>query len=325
MVQILLIGLGAGAASALLLASLASGSPFAVLLFYLAPLPILIAALGWSHWTGLAATMIAAAGLAAVFGAKFFVAFLFGIGLPAWWLGYLALLARPAKHATPDGLEWYPAGRLVVWAAIVGALVVAVAAIANFGTSEESFRAAMRDGVERVIRAQTRTPPGAPIEIGGIASPNRLIEILVYAIPLAAATLTTLSNAINLWLAARVVRVSGRLQRPWPELSAMTFPPYAPILLGLAAVATLLPDLVGTVAGFLAASLAMAYAVLGFAVLHAITRGMDSRGFVLAGIYAAVAVFGWPVLTMTLLGLADTALDIRGRVARKRQPPTSPT
>ena len=53
MMQIVLIGLGAGAAAALLFASVVSGSLAAVFLFYLAPLPILIAALGWSHWAGI--------------------------------------------------------------------------------------------------------------------------------------------------------------------------------------------------------------------------------------------------------------------------------
>ena len=52
MMQVFLIGIGAGAATALLFASVASGSPLSVLLFYLAPLPILMAALGWSHWAG---------------------------------------------------------------------------------------------------------------------------------------------------------------------------------------------------------------------------------------------------------------------------------
>ena len=50
MMQVTLIGIGAGAATALLFASVASGSALSVLLFYLAPLPILIAAMGWSHW-----------------------------------------------------------------------------------------------------------------------------------------------------------------------------------------------------------------------------------------------------------------------------------
>ena len=46
MMQISLIGLAAGAASALLFASFASGSLLSIPLFYLSPLPILIAALG---------------------------------------------------------------------------------------------------------------------------------------------------------------------------------------------------------------------------------------------------------------------------------------
>ena len=86
-------------------------------LFYLAPLPILIAAMGWSHWAALIAALVASSGLAAVFGGFFFLTFLAGVALPAWWLGYLALLARPVATAT-GGLEWYPAGHLVFWAAL---------------------------------------------------------------------------------------------------------------------------------------------------------------------------------------------------------------
>ena len=105
--QVVLIGISAGAATALLFASVASGSALSVPLFYLAPLPILIAAMGWSHWAALIAAVVASAGLAAVFGAFFFIAFLIGIGLPAWWLGYLALLARPAapRPAGSNGIR----------------------------------------------------------------------------------------------------------------------------------------------------------------------------------------------------------------------------
>jgi hypothetical protein len=56
-------------------------------------------------------------------------------------------------------------------------------------------------------------------------------------------------------------------------------------------------------------------------VLHAITQGMDARGFLLGGVYAAVLVFGWPVLALCLLGLIEVAIDLRARVARKRGPP----
>src|SRR5580704_3710198 len=124
MVQIILIGLAAGVAAALLLASFASGSLLSIVLFYLAPLPVMIAALGWSHIAGLLAALVAATALAAAFGGLFFVAFLIAVGLPAWWLSYLALLARPAGAPAGGGIEWYPVGRLVIWGALLGTIVV---------------------------------------------------------------------------------------------------------------------------------------------------------------------------------------------------------
>jgi hypothetical protein len=319
MVQLFLIGLCAGAATALLFASIASGSLFSALLFYLAPLPILIAALGWSHWAALIAAVVASASLAAVFGPFFFVAFLIGIGLPAWWLGYLALLARPASHGAPDGLEWYPAGHLVVWAALLSAAIV-IAAMLNFGTDEETFRTSLRGMIERMFRLQDRDPSGA-------ASPgaSRFLDFMVLALPPAAAVFTTLTSTMNLWLASRIVRVSGRLRRPPTDLSAMQFPAYAPALTAIAVAGSFLSGLIGIGSGALGAALLMAYAILGFAVLHAITRKVTGRPFLLGGIYAAVIVFGWPVLAMTLLGLADTAFDFRGRLARRRGPPDAKT
>src|SRR5712691_4314023 len=287
MVQIFLIGIAAGAAAALLFASVASGSMFSVLLFYLAPLPILIAAIGWSHVAGLIASISAAAALAAVFDGIFFAAFLVGVGLPAWWLGYLALLARPAGEEPSGAVEWYPPGRLVVWAAVLGAAVVTVG-ILNFGTDAESFRVGLKRAFERIIRIQMHVTADAPLPIPGNSYPGRLIDFLLAAIPPTAAVLATITNLINLWLAARIVSVSGRLKRPWPDLAAITFPPLVSAVLAAAIAGRFMPGLVGIIAG-----------VLG--------------------------VFGWPVLMMMLLGLADTVLDVRGRVAAKRGPPPQRT
>jgi hypothetical protein len=321
MAQTVFVALGAGAATALLFASLTSGSLLSILLFCLAPLPILIAALGWNHWTGLCAAFLAAAALALALGSYVFVPFLVGTGLPAWWLGYLALLARPAERPTPDGLDWYPVGRLVIWAALLGTLVVA-AAIPNFGVDEASFRTTLKSAFERILRAQFRTPADAPLQIPGVSDVGRFLDLLVLAMPATAAVLATVTNMINLWLAGRIVKLSGRLRRPWPDIAAMQFPPLAPVLLAGAILLSFLPGLVGIIAGLLATCLLVAYAVLGFAVLHTITRDIGARAVVLGGAYAAVLVLVWPVLLMALLGLADAALDLRGRVARKRGPPT---
>ena len=98
MMQFGLIGIGAGAAAALLFASVTSGAWLSIPLFYLAPLPIMIAGLGWSHWAALIAALAGALALGIAFGPVFFFTFLAGAGLPAWWLGYLAMLARPVGN-----------------------------------------------------------------------------------------------------------------------------------------------------------------------------------------------------------------------------------
>jgi predicted membrane protein DUF2232 len=321
MMQLLLVAIGAGAASALLFASVASGSLFATFLFYLAALPIIIASMGWTHLAGLLAALLAATGLGLVLGFYFFLAFLFGVGLPAWWLGYLALLGRNvATNGSAGGMEWYPIGRLVLWAAIIGSLVI-VAAVLNFGTDKESFQNEIRSAFERALKTQ-----GGQTPIPGRADTKQVIDILVAALPPAAAVLLTILNTFNLWLAARIVKVSGRLRRPWPDLATMTLPGVTPGILAVAIAASFLPDIAGLLSGVLAASLFMAYALMGFAVLHAITRGMGGRVFALIGTYFAVLVFGWPILAMSLLGLAETAFNIRARFAAPAAgPPTTRT
>jgi hypothetical protein len=321
MMQFVAIGISAGAAAALLFASVTSGTLLSIPLFYLAPLPIMIAGLGWSHWAALTAAVAGAIALGIVFGTVFLFAFLTGAGVPAWWLSYLGMLARPAGgNGHERTLEWYPIGRLVVWAAIVAALVVIVA-IPNFGTDAESFRAGLRDVLNTILRTQSGTPAEAPLNLPGLSKIDRLVSFLVNVIPPAAAVLATITNLLNLWLAARVVRFSGRLARPWPQLSAMRFPSWLTAALALVIALSFADGIIGIVAGVMSASLLMAYGVLGFAVLHAITQGMNSRPFVLGGAYVAVLMIGWLILAICLLGVLDTAIDLRSRVARKRGPP----
>src|ERR1700751_1929922 len=105
MIALILIGIAAGCASALMFASIISGALISLLLFYLAPLPLIAAAIG-----GCAA----AGSLGLIFGLNYCIAFAVVFALPAWWLGHLALLGRPAAgpsspDAAPDipDLEWY--------------------------------------------------------------------------------------------------------------------------------------------------------------------------------------------------------------------------
>lgn len=316
MMQFLLVGIGAGAAAALLFISVTSGSLLAVFLFYLAPLPMMIAGLGWSHWSALIGAVFGALTIATIFGSMLFFGFLASAGLPAWWLTYLAMLAR-APSGSGNGnqptLEWYPVGRLVIWSACLAAVVVLVA-IPNFGLDAESFRAGMREALIKLLRVEMGEP-GAPSKV------STGIDFLVAALPPAAAVLATIVNVVDLWLAGRIVKFSGRLARPWPDIQAMTFPRALLIALGVAVGLSFLSNLAGILAGVVAASLLMAYGVLGFAVLHSITRGVNGRSFLLGGSYAASILLGWPVLAFCLLGLIESAAELRARIARTRGPP----
>jgi hypothetical protein len=317
MAQFFLIGIAAGAASALLAISPASGSPFALVLYSLVPLPILIATIGWGYLAGLIAAFTAATALTLVVGAFFFFLFLVGTALPGWWLGYLAMLGRPGAHGD---IEWYPPGRLVVWAAVLATAVVTLA-ILNAGTDPDVFRAGARRFLERIMRAYWRAPEGTPLQIPEVSDANQFLDLMaVMVAPMGGLALTTI-NLINLWLAAWIVRVSGRLQRPWPDLAAMRFPPIVAAAFAAAFAAQFVPGIVSIIAGVFAAAMLLAYAILGFAIVHKVTADVNHRALILAGVYAVVVVFRWPILVMVLLGLADAIVDIRERFAVKPGPP----
>src|SRR2546429_4874484 len=99
MIAIVLIGLAAGCASALMFASIVSGALISLLLFYLAPLPLMVAALGWGPIAATIGGIVAASGLGAIFGLPYCIAFAITVAVPAWLLGHLSLLGPPLPGA----------------------------------------------------------------------------------------------------------------------------------------------------------------------------------------------------------------------------------
>jgi hypothetical protein len=322
MVWIALIGLGAGVTSALLFAAVASGQTFAIALFYLTPLPIVLAGIGWSHFAGAIAAIFAAVLVGGFFGFWFVFAFLAAIGIPAYLLSYLAMLARPA----PDGsgqLEWFPAGRLVLAAALIAATATAVS-VAAFGFDVENYRNGLKAAFERVLRAQLGTPAGQSLQLPGTKDTETTLTVLSIVMPPAAACFSMVTLLANLWFGGRIARVSGRLSRPWPDLGAMKFPGITPLLLAGSIATTFVPGLIGLIAVFFAATLLLAYAVMGFAVIHGATRRISARIVILVAAWLSVFVLGWPILIVAILGLADTFIDLRARVSRGGPPDLSP-
>jgi len=319
----LLIAGAAGCASALMFASISSGALISLLLFYLAPLPLMLAAIGWGPASAAIGGIAAAVGLGAIFGLPYLAAYVLTVAIPAWWLGRLVMLGRPAASdttlapgTTPPAvaMEWYPLGRLLLW--VVGfATVTTTSALLTLGTDGTTIIEALRHGLTRIMLAPAGDTPPNP-------EATQLVSVLALAAPAAAAIIATVTLTLNLWLATYVTAASGRLRRPWPVLRYLSLPPMTLAALSVALAFCFTSGLLAIVAQIVSAALLLAYALTGFAVLHTVTLTMKGRTLLLSSAYAAVMVFGWPMVVMVGLGLADAFFGIRQRYLRRRPPPT---
>jgi hypothetical protein len=301
-------------------ASIVSGALISLLLFYLAPLPLMMAALGWGPLSATIGGIAAAIGLGAIFGLPYCIAFVLTVALPAWWLGHLALLGRsiPADALAGNGaapaapaMEWYPVGRILLWTAGFAALTT-MAAMFTLGSDAATITAALRRGLLRVIGV--RGPAGGS---------EQVVDALVTIAPSAAAVVAMMTLTLNLWLAAKITKTSGRLHRPWPDLKSAALPPMTLAALSLALALCFTGGLLAMLGQIASAALLMAYALVGFAVLHTLTLAMKSRALWLSATYAVVLVFGWPAVAMVGLGLADAVFGFRQRYLQRGTPPAS--
>src|SRR3954451_109082 len=95
MIAIIAIALAAGAASALMFASTMSGALISLVLINLAPLPLMVAAIGWGPLSAALGGVAAAGVLGVLIGLPYAGAYTVAAALPAWWLGHLVMLVRP--------------------------------------------------------------------------------------------------------------------------------------------------------------------------------------------------------------------------------------
>jgi len=321
MIAIVAIALFAGAASALMFASIISGALISLVLFYLAPLPLMVAAIGWGPLSAAIGGVAATIGLGALFGLPYCFAYALTVALPAWWLGHLAMLGRPVANAAAGNgaapvapsMEWYPTGRLLLW--VTGfAVLTTSAAMLTLGTDAATIVATMKRGLLRILGPRGTSPT---VEL------EQWIDALVMIAPCAAAVVTLMTLTLNLWLAATITATSGRLQRPWPDLRSAALPPMTLVGLCIIIAFCFVGGLLAMFAQIAAAALVMAYALTGFAVLHTLTLALRTRALWLSCTYAVVIIFVWPALALVVLGLLDAVFGLRERYLRTRPPPVS--
>jgi hypothetical protein len=315
----LIVGTGLGLVAAVVFASATTGPLVArFLLFFITPLPIALAGLGWGWHTaaiaGLAGTLLVAIGTSVL------VALVFALSqvVPMLALTHLALLSRTAP-AGGEAIEWYPPGRLVIWAAIMSGLL-AIASLLLIGGDLEDLRKTLAEFIEKTLQSGLPQLPNAtPLSEAEIKS---LSEIALGLLPAASAVSWLAMLLFNLWLAGRITLASGQLARPWPDLAAMEYPRGTALAFAAALLATMLSGYAGLAASGFAGAFFMAFVLLGLAIVHFITRGAAWRPFALWALYATLIFLNmWIGVAAAILGLSESIFGLR----RRYPPPSGPS
>lgn len=317
MMQPILVGIAAGLAAALLYLAPISGSALAFPLFVLAGLPMVIAGLGWGVVAGLssavAGTIVVAIMLPGFIPAAIFVAL---FAAPIAWLTRLAGMSRAVDAGNPaSGVEWYPLGRLLLHAALAVAIsLVAIGVITGYDPAIVA-REATVTLLQFMEDAQSAEPVPTPEAIAPF------VDLYVAILPFTLGMFMVAVIVFNLWLGALTARASGRMARPAERL--WTVSPPNEILIGFvvaAALAFLLPGALGDASAVFAGAFGCALALVGLAVLHAITVGMTGRGIVLGISYVLIFLSGLPLFLFAALGAAENFLQLRARRFRNAPP-----
>ena len=309
------VAFGAGCAAAFLFAVSAEASPLAMTLAYLAPLPIMIATIGWGLDAGAIAAAVSVAGLTLIAEPLSGMLYAASVAVPAFLLS--AFATTPLDRYLParfSSLPQFPSiGAIVTLAAIVGMLgaaaVLTTVIVVYHGYAE---------GAAAVAQGLTAMAADAFEDVPDGEQVKAFVAVLIRIGPAAIAGSTLLMLCINLYAAARSVQLSHRLQRPWLDLPTSFRMPAAlgALLIAAAAAAWVLPAPASQYVSILAGGLGAAFALQGLAVAHALSRGLKLRLLMLVALYACCllrAKFTLPVLA--LLGVVDAFTRLRDRAS----------
>lgn len=300
--------IGGGLAGAAVFAVITKGTSAAVLFAFLAPLPILIVALGFGLRHGATSALIAT-GLLSIWPSPVFgVVYAVLVALPALAAAYVASGAvwRGRELASAHAPAWAVLAAGGVVAAAVS-IAVAIAAIRSGGLDEalNPLQARAFIAIEDLIRTQ---------ELGDKFDPSQLSALVVFAFPATLAALTMLSHVLNLWGAGLLARASEASTRPWPDIAREFVLPRAIaglfLITSAVAFAGNLPGAIGLV---FAETLGLALALQGLAVIHALLRGTRVGGVTLTIVYIVIGLFAWPIVLFTVIGVADAVFSFRSR------------
>jgi hypothetical protein len=300
------IAVSCGAVAACLYLGIVLGSSGALILVYLTQLPLFVAGL----WLGAGAAAVAGAsgtlvllGAYDLLGAAIFAALNAG---PVTLLVRQVLLAR----RRPDGsFAWYPPGLLTAW--LTGLALAGIAAAVLLLGGPDGRQAALREMVAQVLdRIASRPVPNRELVAEALAT-------IIPGVVAASWMVTTVANGA---LAQGLLARFGANWRPSPPMAALALPVWLTVALAGAAALTIFPGAPRFIGLNMTIALFVAFCLGGLAVLHAAARRLSQPTMALVSFYTVATLFGWPFMIVAVLGLLESWLGLRRRLAPQGAP-----
>jgi hypothetical protein len=293
------VGCGVLAAGPYLLAL--TGSTGSMILVYLSQLPLFAAGLwlgtGASASAGFVAALILA-GAGNLLAAALFAALNV---VPVVLLVRQSLLARTGPG---NAVEWYSPGLMTAW--LTGLGLVAAAVTFGFFGGPQGMQAALREALA----------PALDRGLGEITPDlDELLAFVAFILPGIVAISWMVMTATNGCLAQGLLARFGASWRPSPDLAALGLPMWIPVVLALAAGATLFGGTARFIGVNVLIALTVPFCLAGLAVLHTVARRFPRPAVTLVTFYLLAGFLGWPLLLIALLGLLDSPLGLRRRFA----------
>lgn len=316
----ILIAVAAGASTGLYL-SVAMGSISALVLAYMASLPLFLLGLAKGWASVLAASVASAIAVAFITGIPSAAMHAIAVGFPAVVLVQRALLARSAgEDPATSQLEWYPPGMLVMWLVALPSVVLMAATLYFLG-SVDGFRGAVAHFVDQVFSMLSVGNPDAPGAPGALEGMTATKALLAEHLPGWGAVLWALLLMLNASVAQAGLSRFGHNLRPAPDMTDIQLPNWAPFPLMVAVgLGYVMDGPLGYLGINLIPVLALPFFISGLGFVHAVLPRNAGRRLLLMLCYSLAFTVPWVAKAVVMLGLADQVFELRRRIVAKTPP-----
>ena len=295
------IAITCGIAGACLYLAVMLGTPSGLIFVYLTQLPLFVAGL----WLGTGAAALAGlTGAVVLLAASDLLGAAVFAGLNAVPVALLVRQALLARQDSDGTVVWYPLGLLTAW--LTGFALAGIAAALVLLGGPDGLQSALKGIVGEVLDRLARRP---------LPNRDQAAELLAMVIPGIVAASWMMMLVANAALAQGVLARFGRNWRPSPDLAGLDLPLWVPLALGFAAAAIMFGGSFRFIGINMMIALSVPFCLAGLAVLHAAARRLKHPAMALVGFYAVAALFGWPFLAVAILGLLESWLGLRRRLA----------